>query len=83
MMMEQELPALKQIGLIGDLPQGEQQALGTAACPRGSSMPGVAAKLGWIIMPRGSGIKALYIVAPFHEIEDKLVSGFKFENDSL
>jgi hypothetical protein len=37
----------------------------------------------WEQHARGSSIKTLYIVAPFHETEDKLFSGFRFENDSL
>ena len=36
---KQEQPASKQIGLIGDLSQGEQQAQGAATCPEGNSMP--------------------------------------------
>jgi hypothetical protein len=36
-------------------------------------MPG-----GGAACPRGSGIKRLY-VAPFHEIEDKFVTGFKLD----
>ena len=36
---KQDQPALKQIGLNGNLPQGEQQAQGAAACPEGNSMP--------------------------------------------
>jgi hypothetical protein len=58
------------------MPRREQNAPEETACPGG------AAKLGGSSMPRGSGIKGLYI-APFHEIENKLVSGFKFKNESL
>ncbi len=54
---------MKHIGLVGDLPEEEQQSLWAAACPDGNSMPGGAAcpegaaKLGGSSMPRGSGIK--------------------------
>jgi hypothetical protein len=65
---KQDQPALKQIGLNGDLPQGEQQAQGEAACPEGNSVPlggaawpGGAAKLGGSSIPRGSDIKGLSI----------------------
>jgi len=34
---------LKQIDLIGDFAEEEQQSLGAAACPDGNSMPGGAA----------------------------------------
>jgi hypothetical protein len=35
---EQDKPALKQIGLTGDLPQVEQQAQGAAAFPDGNNI---------------------------------------------
>jgi hypothetical protein len=72
-----------------NMPQRKQDAQKGTTCPRGSRMPrreqhapeeaacpGGAPKLGGSSMPRGSGIKGL-LIAPFHEIEDKLVSGFK------
>jgi hypothetical protein len=50
---------LKQIDLIGDLPEEEQQAMGAAACPEGtacptgSSMPEGAACPGGAAFPGG------------------------------
>jgi hypothetical protein len=59
------------------MPRRELHAPEEAACPGG------AAKLGGSSMPaQGSGIKVI-LIAPFHEIEDKLVSGFKLKNESL
>jgi hypothetical protein len=54
------------------MPRRKQHAQEEAACPGG------AAKLGGSSMPRGSGIKRLYI-APFHEskISLFLASNFK------
>ncbi len=74
---------MKHIGLNGDIPQGEQQTQGSAACPEGNSMPPRE-----ISIPRGSSKarkkqhiqgeqhkkgSTVYIV-PFYEIKDKLDS---------
>jgi hypothetical protein len=58
---------LKQIDLIGDLPEEEQQALGAAACPEGTacptggSMPRGSSMSRGSSIPRRSGIKGLSI----------------------
>ncbi len=54
---------------------------GEAACPGGVVNLGGVANLGGAACPGGAQ-KGLFIAA-FHEIEDKFVSGFKFENKSL
>ncbi len=50
---------------------------------RGSSNLGGVANLGGEQHAHAGGAQKGLFIAAFHEIEDKFVSGFKFENKSL
>jgi hypothetical protein len=54
----------------------ESSEAGGSSMPEGNSMP-----LG-DQHAQGNGIKGSTYIAAFHEIEDQLLSGFEFKNDS-